>query len=111
LRSSRQIYYNLFSRVYDTIIRLHSRDREGSLRRFITDRTRVSEGDRALDLCTGTGSVAVELAKRAGKAGLVGTKQFLRNEESIFGKEFTNLAKEMSPTGQSKLISGEKRGG
>jgi demethylphylloquinol methyltransferase len=214
LRSSRQIYYDLFSRVYDTIIRLHSRDREGSLRRFITDRTTVSEGDRALDLCTGTGSVAVKLAKRPGKAGLVvgldfsygmlekakrksvklnlsqlclvqgnasqlpfkdssfrgiacshafyelkdveramaveevarvlekggrfylmeharpeklfsrllfyvrlfflGSKdvrQFLRNEESIFGKKFTNLAKEMSSTGQSKLISGEKRGG
>ena len=214
MRSPRQIYYDLFSRVYDTIIRLHSRDREGSLRGFITDRTRVSEGDRALDLCTGTGSVAVELAKHIGKGGLVvgldfsygmlekakrksvklnlsqlclvqgnasqlpfkessfrgvtcshafyelkgversmaveevervlekggrfclmeyarpekllsrllfsirlfflgskDVKQFLQNEESIFGKRFANLAKEMSPTGQSKLISGEKRGG
>ena len=210
----RRVYYDLFSRIYDPIIRLHSRDREGSLRGFITDRTRVSGGDRALDLCTGTGSVAVELAKHVGKGGLVvglvfsygmlekakrksvklnlsqlclvqgnagqlpfrdssflgvscshafyelkgveramaveevervlekggrfclmeharpekllsrllfyirlfllGSKdvqQFLQNEESIFGKRFTNLTKEMSPTGQSKLISGEKRGG
>ena len=29
------------------------------------------KGDRALDLCTGTGSVAVELAKRVGEDGLV----------------------------------------
>jgi len=212
--STRQVYYDLFSRIYDPIIRLHSRDREGSLRGFITDRTGVSVGDRALDLCTGTGSVAVELAKCVGKSGLVvgldfsygmlekakrksvklnlsqlclvqgnagqlpfkdssfrgvtcshafyelkgveramaveevervlekggrfclmeharpekffsrslfyirlfflgskDVKQFLQNEESIFGKRFTNLKKEMSPAGQSKLISGEKRGG
>jgi ubiquinone/menaquinone biosynthesis C-methylase UbiE len=35
-------------------------------------------------------------------------KQFLRNEESIFGKRFKNIEKEMSPTGQSKLIHAEK---
>ena len=35
-------------------------------------------------------------------------KQFIRNEESIFGKRFKNIAKEMSPTGQSKLIYAEK---
>lgn len=207
----RQAYYDLFSIIYDPIIRLHSRDRQGSLRRFITDRTRVSEGDRVLDLCSGTGAVAVELAARVGKGGLaVGldfssgmlekakqksvnlnlsqlcfvranaarlpfkdsafrgvtcshafyelksveresavdevarvlekggrfclmehakpkrlfpkvlfyirlfflgsrdVKQFLRNEESIFGKRFKNITKEMSPTGQSKLITAEK---
>jgi len=207
----RQVYYNLFSKVYDHIIRLHSRDQEGSLREFITTRTRVSEGDKVLDICTGTGAVAVELAKRVGRGGLVvgldfssgmlekakqksvklnlaqvffvrgnaaqlpfkecsfrgvtcshafyelknferdmavgevarvlekggrfclmehvlpetlflrmlfyirlfflgskDVKQFLRNEESIFGKRFKNIEKEMSPTGQSKLIHAEK---
>jgi len=43
--------------------------------------------------------------------GAKDARKFLRNEESIFGKRFTNLAKEMSPTGQSKLIYGEKGGG
>lgn len=207
----RQAYYNLFSRFYDPIIRLHSRDREGSLREFITARTRVSEGDRVLDLCTGTGAVTVELAKSVGKGGLVvgldfssgmlekakqksvklnlaqvcfvlgdagrlpfkdssfrgvtcshafyelrgseremaveevarvlekegrfclmehvmseklflrmlfsirlfflgskDVKQFLRNEESIFGKRYKNIARELSPSGQSKLICAEK---
>lgn len=207
----RQAYYNLFSRIYDHVIRLHSRDRQGSLRRFITDRTGVSAGDRALDLCTGTGAVAVELAARVGEDGLAigldfssgmlekakqksvslglsqlcfvranaarlpfkdsafrgvacshafyelkgverelavdevarvlenggrfclmehakperlfprvlfyirlfflgsrDVKQFLRNEESIFGGRLKNITKEMSPTGQSKLICGEK---
>jgi len=209
--SARQIYYDLFSKVYDFVIRLHSSDREGSLRRFITEKTRLSEGGRALDLCTGTGSVAVELAKTVGERGLVvgldfskgmiekarqkatslnlnhlhlvrgnasrlpfrsasfdgvtcshafyelkGTersraieevarvlkekgrfcmmehakpekfiarllfyirifflgasdaKKFLGEEEAVLGERFKNIAKEMSPTGQSKLIYGEK---
>ena len=67
----RRIYYDLFSRVYDSVIRLHSRDIEGSLRSFIAERTDVSTGDRVLDLCTGTGSVAGELCKRVGEGGLV----------------------------------------
>ena len=209
----RQAYYDLFSGIYDHVIGLHSRDRQGSLRRFITDRTQVSLGDWALDLCTGTGSVAVELAARVGKGGLVvgldfssgmlekakrksenlnlshvcfvqanaarlpfkdsafrgvtcshafyelkgferemaveevarvlekggrfclmehvmpeklflrflfyirlffigsrDVRQFLRNEESILGEKFKNIAKEISPTGQSKLVCGEKGG-
>ena len=69
--SMRQVYYDLFAKVYDSVIRLHSRDIEGSLRRFITEKTNLSRGDRALDLCTGTGSVAIELAKNVGEKGLV----------------------------------------
>ena len=213
MSSSRQIYYDLFSKVYDFIIRLHSRDREGSLRGFITEKTSLLQGDRALDLCTGTGSVAIELAKQAGEKGLVvgldfsrgmlekakgkalrlnaghlylvqanasqlpfkkssfhgvtcshafyelkgeerkraidevvrilidggrfclmehakpekafvrllfyirifflGSKdarKFLAEEGSIFGERFKNITKVMSPTGQSKLIYGEKGG-
>jgi demethylmenaquinone methyltransferase/2-methoxy-6-polyprenyl-1,4-benzoquinol methylase len=71
MSSLRQIYYDLFSKVYDFIIRLHSKDIEGSLRRFITGKTDLSKGDRALDLCTGTGSVAVKLAEQVGQNGLV----------------------------------------
>ena len=70
--SARQIYYGLFSKVYDFIIRLHSKDRQGSLRRFITEKTLLSEGGRALDLCTGTGSVAVELARSRWREGVGG---------------------------------------
>lgn len=213
MSSSRQIYYDLFSKVYDFIIRLHSRDREGSLRGFITEKASLLQGDRALDLCTGTGSVAIELAKQAGEKGLavgldfsrgmlekakekalrlnaghlylvqanesqlpfkkssfhgvtcshafyelegeerkraidevarilidggrfclmehakpekafvrllfyiriffLGSKdarKFLAGEGSIFGERFKNITKVMSPTGQSKLIYGEKGG-
>jgi len=213
MSSVRRLYYDLFSEVYDFIIRLHSRDSEGSLRGFITEKTNVSKGQRALDLCTGTGSVAAELAKRVGESGLavgldfsrgmlekakkkasrlhlnqlhlvqanasqlpfrrssfhgvtcshafyelkgderaraihevasilmrggrfclmehaqpkklfprllfyvriffLGAKdarKFLREEDSIFGGEFKTITKVMSPTGQSKLIYGEKGG-
>jgi ubiquinone/menaquinone biosynthesis C-methylase UbiE len=37
-------------------------------------------------------------------------RQFLREEDSIFRGEFTNITKLMSPTGQSKLIYAEKGG-
>jgi demethylmenaquinone methyltransferase/2-methoxy-6-polyprenyl-1,4-benzoquinol methylase len=213
MSSLRRIYYDLFSKIYDFIIRLHSRDIAGSLRRFIVDTANLSEGNKALDLCTGTGSVAVELAKRVGENGLavgldfsrgmlekakkkalrlhlnqlhlvqanasqlpfkqssfhgvtcshafyelkgderaraidevarilfeggrfclmehakpkrlfprllfyvrlffLGAKdarKFLAEEGSIFGKRFKNIARVMSPTGQSKLIYGEKGG-
>jgi len=213
MRSLRQIYYDLFSKFYDLIIRLHSRDIEGSLRGFITEKANLSKGNKALDLCTGTGSVAVELTKGVGGEGLVvgldfsrgmlekankkalrlhlnqihlvqanasqlpfkessfhgvtcshafyelkgeerkraidevarilidggrfclmehakpekafvrllfyirifflGSKdarKFLAEEGSIFGERFKNITKVMSPTGQSKLIYGEKGG-
>jgi ubiquinone/menaquinone biosynthesis C-methylase UbiE len=71
MRSPRQTYYDLFSKIYDLIIRLHSRDTGGSLRNFIAHKANLSKGDKALDLCTGTGSVAIELAKRVGEKGLV----------------------------------------
>ena len=213
MSSLRQIYYDLFSKVYDFIIRLHSRDVEGSLRGFITGKVNLTKGDRALDLCTGTGSVAAKLAEQVGRNGLVvgldfsrgmlekakkkalrlnlkqlhvvqayadqlpfknssfngvtcshafyelkgkeraiaidevarvlrmggrfclmehakpekliprilfyirlfflGSKdarKFLGEEESILGERFKNVAGQMSPTGQSKLIYAEKRG-
>lgn len=213
MNSPRQVYYDLFSKVYDFIIRLHSRDAGGSLRKFMTQKANPSKGDRALDLCTGTGSVAIELAKQVGEKGLVvgldfsqgmlqkaqkkarhskidqlhlvqanasqlpfkksslhaatcshafyelkgyerieavnevarilvdggrfclmehakpqrrisrlffyirilflgarDVRKFLEQEESIFGDRFKSITKEMSPTGQSKLIYGEKKG-
>ena len=96
MSSLRQIYYDLFSKVYDFIIRLHSRDIEGSLRRFITEKTNLSKGDRALDLCTGTGSVAIELAKQVGEDGLVVGLDFSRGmlekaKEKAMGSKIDHL--------------------
>jgi demethylmenaquinone methyltransferase/2-methoxy-6-polyprenyl-1,4-benzoquinol methylase len=78
MSTARRIYYDLFSEVYDFIIRLHSRDMAGSLRRFIVEKANLSEGNKVLDLCTGTGSVAAELAKRVGENGLAVGLDFSR---------------------------------
>jgi ubiquinone/menaquinone biosynthesis C-methylase UbiE len=42
--------------------------------------------------------------------GAKDARKFLSEEGSIFGERFRNLTKVMSPTGQSKLIYGEKGG-
>ncbi len=71
MKGLRRGYYNLFSTIYDGFIRLHSGDAEGLLRRFIAERAKLGEGDRTLDLCTGTGSVALEVARAVGEQGMV----------------------------------------
>ena len=69
--SFRRSYYNLFSKVYDRIIELHSHDPQGRLRRALADRTGLKPGDKSLDICTGTGAVPPVLAKKVGNKGLV----------------------------------------
>jgi len=78
MKGLRRGYYNLFSRVYDGFIRLHSGDAGGLLRRLIAERVKLAEGNRTLDLCTGTGSVALELARAVGEEGMVVGLDFSR---------------------------------
>jgi hypothetical protein len=40
--------------------------------------------------------------------GAKDARKFLAEEGTIFGERFKNITKVMSPTGQSKLIYGEK---
>jgi ubiquinone/menaquinone biosynthesis C-methylase UbiE len=42
--------------------------------------------------------------------GATDAKKFLREEETVLGERFKNIAKEVSPTGQSLLVYGEKGG-
>jgi demethylmenaquinone methyltransferase/2-methoxy-6-polyprenyl-1,4-benzoquinol methylase len=76
--------------MYDLVIKLHSRDIEGSLRRFITEKANLSQGEKALDLCTGTGSVPIELAKQVGEKGLVVGLDFSRGMLEKAGKKAKN---------------------
>jgi ubiquinone/menaquinone biosynthesis C-methylase UbiE len=71
-------YYDAFSRVYDQFVAAHSSDREGRLRELLADRAALSDGARALDLCTGTGAMLPGLARRAGAGGLVVGLDFSR---------------------------------
>lgn len=59
---NRRRYYDIFSHFYDFIIMLHSRDESGRARQFLSESAGISEG-RMLDICTGTGAVAIEMAK------------------------------------------------
>jgi demethylmenaquinone methyltransferase/2-methoxy-6-polyprenyl-1,4-benzoquinol methylase len=74
----RRGYYDVFARVYDRFVAAHSSDREGRLREVLADRTALQPGDRALDLCTGTGAMLPALARRAGERGLVVGLDFSR---------------------------------
>lgn len=65
----RRVYYDIFSRFYDLIIRLHSRDDGASLRDFLVESSGLAPGDTHLDICTGTGSVALRASKTVGEQG------------------------------------------
>ncbi|BAT71043.1 conserved hypothetical protein [Thermosulfidibacter takaii ABI70S6] len=54
----RQAYYNIFSKIYDKFVQLHSGDKRQSLRRWLVKTAGLKPGMRVLDLCTGTGAVA-----------------------------------------------------
>ncbi|MBW1678752.1 MAG: class I SAM-dependent methyltransferase [Deltaproteobacteria bacterium] len=67
----RRQYYNLFSLIYDHIIRLHSRDNEGYLRKYLAEKAEIKQGENVLDICTGTGSVAIEFSRTVCKRGKI----------------------------------------
>ncbi len=52
----RQKYYDIFSHFYDKFIKLHSRDKQENLRKYLFDLISLKDNDRVLDLCCGTGA-------------------------------------------------------
>jgi ubiquinone/menaquinone biosynthesis C-methylase UbiE len=62
VRSKRR-YYDLFSSFYDRFVRLHSGDRQESMRDFLAEVADARDGQTVIDLCTGTGSSALRLAR------------------------------------------------
>jgi len=71
IRKYRRKYYDFFSHFYDAFIALHSRDQRGELREFLVQQANLKPANRALDICTGTGSVLPNLQKQVGAEGLV----------------------------------------
>lgn len=71
MRRFRQKYYDLFSKVYDRFIAMHSTDRQGVLRDILAEQTAAKPGDVVLDICTGTGATLGPLAGRVGGTGRV----------------------------------------
>jgi demethylmenaquinone methyltransferase/2-methoxy-6-polyprenyl-1,4-benzoquinol methylase len=65
----RRFYYDLFSHFYDTIIDLHSGDKSAALREYLVESSGIGPGDSVLDICTGTGSVAMRASKAVREGG------------------------------------------
>lgn len=60
---SKRRYYDLFSSFYDRFVRLHSGDRQESMRDFLAEVADARDGQTVVDLCTGTGASALRLAR------------------------------------------------
>ena len=63
--SWRRKYYDYFSRFYDRFVAMHSSDSGGSLKAYLADQTGLSDGDRVMDICTGTGSLIFDQHKKS----------------------------------------------
>jgi demethylphylloquinol methyltransferase len=59
----KQRYYDLSSSFYDRFVRLHSGDRQESMRDFLAEVADVQRDQTVVDLCTGTGASALRLAR------------------------------------------------
>jgi demethylphylloquinol methyltransferase len=78
MKSYRRSYYNFFSRFYDRFVALHSSDAQSLVRRYLSELVPVTEGERILDICTGTGSLLPHLRERVGPSGSVVGVDFSR---------------------------------
>lgn len=78
MRPFRRFYYDVFSHVYDWVIALHSKDESEALRDLLVDRSGVAPGGAFLDLCTGTGAVALRARRATGQRGLAVGVDFSR---------------------------------
>ncbi len=76
MKTLRRKYYDLFSNFYDQIIALHSKDKSARLRRFLLEKSGFRPSQYLLDVCTGTGAVAIEAAGVAKGEGLVAAVDF-----------------------------------
>ena len=63
--------FDRISRVYDRMNRVMTAGLDRTWRRRAVDRAEVGPGDRVLDLCCGTGDLAIEAAGRLGPTGEV----------------------------------------
>ena len=71
MRRFRRFYYVVFSHFFDFFIQLHSKDKGSELRNFLIKKTGIGQGDRVLDICTGTGAVPLAAHEIVTSKGLM----------------------------------------
>jgi demethylmenaquinone methyltransferase/2-methoxy-6-polyprenyl-1,4-benzoquinol methylase len=72
MRKYRRRFYNVFSRVYDKFIELHSKDNQHEARKILADQLDPQKDRIIVDLCTGTGSLLPYLGKRCATCFIIG---------------------------------------
>jgi len=70
--------FDRISGVYDRMNKVMTAGLDQSWRRRAADRARLEPGQQALDICCGTGDIAIELANRVGPTGTVTGSDFSR---------------------------------
>ncbi len=89
--------FDRISGVYDRMNRVMTAGLDRTWRRRAADRAEVGPGDRALDLCCGTGDLSIELADRVGPTGeVVGAD---------FSEPMLELAREKAPPDEQEVVS------
>nr|WP_320190073.1 methyltransferase domain-containing protein [uncultured Desulfobacter sp.] len=100
IRKGRQKYYNIFSHFYDLFIKMHSHNDGEETRKFLVNSAELEKKNlpRVLDICCGTGSVALAFTQKHPKIQSIGYD---------FAVGMLNKAKQKDTSGRTQFINGD----
>lgn len=92
MKNYRRFYYDFFSRFYDKFVAMHSGDTPSIVRRYLAEKAPAGEGERVLDICTGTGSLLPHLGRKVGPTGSVVGLDFSRGMLAVNRRKTQEIA-------------------
>ncbi|WP_320042026.1 class I SAM-dependent methyltransferase [uncultured Desulfobacter sp.] len=100
IRKGRQKYYNIFSHFYDLFIKMHSHNHGEETRKFLVNSAKLGEKNhpRVLDICCGTGSVALAFTQKHPNVQSIGYD---------FAVGMLHKAKQKDTSGRTQFINGD----
>lgn len=72
MRAYRRKFYNLFSKIYDKFVELHSKDNGQEARKALVDLIDPKKDKIIIDLCTGTGALLHYLVDKSSESSIIG---------------------------------------